>query len=80
MRKQLWVCAAALLALSACAKKTETTTTTGADGTKVTKTVETPTASLTPPSRKDGLWSQTLSSDRMNQETKICIDRPSSRR
>lgn len=74
MRKQLWVCAAALLAMSACAKKTETTTTTSADGTTVTKTVETPAVPLTPPSRKDGLWTQTMSSDRMNQETKICID------
>jgi hypothetical protein len=65
--------AAALLALSACSKKTDT----AATGTASNTTATAPVASsepLTPPARKAGLWEQTMSSDRINQTTRICLD------
>ncbi len=75
MRTTFLVCAAAVLALGACSKKTETAATgTGSPATATAPEASKPALALTPPARKDGLWLQTMSSDRMNQQTKICID------
>lgn len=71
MRSRIWVCAAALLALGACSKKSETPT---AAGEAAKPAVASAPISLTPPERKSGLWEQTMSSDKMSQTTKLCLD------
>lgn len=79
----LTTAAAALAMLSACSKKTETAAAPGAaTGTAANANANAPASStgpmpsgpLNPPSRKAGLWEQTMSSDRMNQTTRICLD------
>ena len=70
----LVVGATALLALSACSKSKDTAATgTAADATATAPASSAPTPSG-PPSRKAGLWEQTMSSDRMNQTIKMCLD------
>ncbi len=67
------VCCVAVLALAACSKKTETAQT----GTAANTTATAPaaaTAPMTPPSRKPGLWEQTVSTDQMKQTTRMCLD------
>lgn len=61
-----------LLALAACQKKTETAIVTSEtkDGTATA-----PPASMTsPPHRKAGLWTQTISTGGVNQTMKMCLD------
>jgi hypothetical protein len=62
------MCAAALLALTACSKKTETAA--PATAPEAPKAA----ATITPPERRAGLWVQTMTADQMHQETRICID------
>lgn len=73
MRKTILTGAAVLLALGGCSKKPETT---AAAGGAPSASAPTPAAATPPalPTRKDGLWKQTMSSERMNQATTICID------
>jgi hypothetical protein len=66
------VAIAALLGLSACAKKTETAAT--GEAASATATASAPPAPLTPPSRKAGLWEQKISTAGMNQSMKMCLD------
>lgn len=72
MKRMILVCAAAALALTACQKKTTDAATAGA----ATTAAATPPASApaTPPSRKAGLWEQTMTSDKVNQTISMCLD------
>lgn len=70
----LWaVCGASVLALAACSKKTETAPTGAATNATATAPASS-TGTLTPPSRKAGLWEQTVSTDQMKQTTRMCLD------
>ena len=71
MRSQVLVCAAVLLALGACSKKPETP---GGGPTVAAPEAPKPAAALTMPQRRAGLWEQTMTSERMNQVTQICLD------
>jgi hypothetical protein len=77
MKRAILVTAAALLALAACSKKTETaaTGTTAPATAAATVTAEAaPAAPAAPPSRKAGLWEQKISTDKMSQTMKMCLD------
>jgi hypothetical protein len=66
------VAVAALAALGGCSKKA------GSDQTvnvTIGKPAAAPAASGAMPERKAGLWEQTMSSDRIHQTSKICIDK-----
>jgi hypothetical protein len=69
MRRVLVLCVG-LLALAACQKKSET----AAVGDTPSAAATAPAASLGPPKRKPGLWTQTVSSDGMTQTMKLCLD------
>lgn len=69
MKRAILVSGLALLALGACAKKTET----AATGEAVATTATAP-APMTPPTRKPGLWEQKISTANINQTMKMCID------
>jgi hypothetical protein len=70
------ICGAAVLALGACSKKTET----AATGTTAPASANAPASSSGPigpaglPSRKAGLWEQTVNSDKMHQTISMCLD------
>ncbi|HEV7385596.1 MAG TPA: hypothetical protein VGN89_12010, partial [Phenylobacterium sp.] len=73
MKRAIGIAAVALLALAGCQKKTET----AATGTAASATATAPAAPagpLTPPPRKPGLWTQTVSMAQMQQTTKLCLD------
>jgi hypothetical protein len=73
MKRAIGISAAALLTLAACQKKPET----AATGTAAPATATAPAVSagpLTPPPRKPGLWTQTVSMAQMQQTTKLCLD------
>ena len=83
MKRVILICGVAALALGACGKKTET----AATGTATSATATAPESSSGPvglPSRKAGLWEQTMSSDRedkagekgagINQTISMCLD------
>lgn len=72
MKRAILLSAAALLALGACSKKPEVAATGGATSTSATASA--PAAPLTPPSRKPGLWAQTMSTANISQTMKICLD------
>lgn len=78
MKRAILICGAALLALAACSKKTETASAAGGAGTPATANAPASSAGpgglFNPPPRKVGLWEQKISSDRMQQTTKMCID------
>lgn len=74
MRKEIWVCATALLALGACHKKADTTSAAAQSGANTPAAAAPAATPASIPTRKAGLWKQTMSSDRMSQETSICID------
>lgn len=59
------------LVLAACQKKEETSAATGEAAPAVAKA---PAAPVGPPKRRVGLWAQTVSSQGMNQTSKICLD------
>ena len=73
MKRAMWVCGAAVLALAACQKKTETTATGEATTASATAPAA-PARPMTPPPRKAGLWEQTVSMAQMTQSTKVCLD------
>lgn len=73
MKRAILISGLAVLALGACAKKTETAAT--GDATAVAARVAAPApAAMTPPSRKAGLWEQTVSTAGINQTMKMCLD------
>jgi hypothetical protein len=71
MKHAIGISVVALVALTACQKKAETTSVT-----KPTAEASAPTSAgpLTPPARKPGLWAQTVSTAQMQQSTKLCLD------
>lgn len=68
--------AAALVALGACSKKTETAATGTAEPATASSTAAgaSPAAPAAPPSRKAGLWEQKISTGKMSQTMKMCLD------
>jgi hypothetical protein len=70
MKHTIAISAVALLALAACGKKTET----AATGTVAPATASAPAVPTEPPSRKAGLWEQTISTGQMKQTLKMCLD------
>jgi hypothetical protein len=75
MKRAILICGAAVLALAACSKKSET----AATGTSAPATANAPappeaSGSMSLPSRKAGLWEQTVTSDKMHQTISMCID------
>jgi hypothetical protein len=73
MKRAILVSAAALLALAACSKKTDTAAT-GTAAPATATAAATPAAPATPPSRKAGLWEQKISTDKISQTMKMCLD------
>jgi hypothetical protein len=78
MKRAILVAAAAVLALAACSKKADTAATGAATPTVAAA------PSLTPPTRKAGLWEQTMTLERSSgaaqpfmQGTKMCLDEAS---
>jgi hypothetical protein len=69
MKRAVLISGLALLALGACGKKTDT----AATGTATATTASTPAPS-TPPTRKAGLWTQTVTTGQMKQAVKMCLD------
>jgi hypothetical protein len=78
MKRAIGIAAVSVLALAACGKKTDTAASAGANGTAATAVASAPAAPQAPPSRKSGLWTQTITSDAMNrtmnQTMKMCLD------
>lgn len=70
MRRVL-VLGVGLLALAACQKKSETAATTG-DAPAASASA--PAGPVSPPKRKPGLWTQTVSTGGMTQTMKLCLD------
>lgn len=79
MTQRMWIAAAAVLALAACGKKTETAQT---GGNAAAPAAETPGAGAPAagapasarPVRKAGLWEQTVEFGKMRQTSRICLD------
>jgi hypothetical protein len=71
MKRAIAISAVALLALAACQKKAQTET---AAATGAATAPEASTGPSTPPPRKPGLWTQTISTGQMQQTTRICLD------
>jgi len=78
MKRAIGIAAVSVLALAACSKKTDTAASASASGTAATAVASAPAAPQAPPSRKSGLWTQTITSDAMNrtmnQTMKMCLD------
>jgi hypothetical protein len=72
MKRAIGISVMALLALAACSKKTETAATGSADTTAAS--APTPAAPVGPPTRKAGLWTQTIATGQVNQTIKMCLD------
>src|SRR5260221_13813028 len=68
--------AVGLLALGGCGKKSETAAGSAATGTAApaTATASAPSAPMTPPPRKAGLWEVKIATSGMNQTMKQCLD------
>lgn len=64
------VLGASLLALAACQKKPEA----AATGDAPAVSASAPAGNVSPPRRKPGLWSQTVSTGGMTQTMKLCLD------
>jgi hypothetical protein len=79
MKRAIGISAVALLALTACQKKTETAAT-GAAAPAAATAPQAPAGPLKPPPRKPGLWAQTVSMAQMTQTTKICLDADTDRK
>ena len=73
MKRAMLVCGAAVLALTACQKKTETAATGETPAASATAPAES-AGPMTPPPSKAGLWEQTVSMAEMRQSTKLCLD------
>ena len=82
MTRTILICGAAVLALSACSKKTDTAATGTAAPANATAAASPPSGPMNLPSRKAGLWEQTLNSDRgeheggkgIHQTISMCLD------
>lgn len=73
MKRAILASAAALLALGACSKKTETAATGTAAPATATATA-TPAAPAALPTRKEGLWEQKIAAETVSQTMKICMN------
>jgi hypothetical protein len=71
MKRAMAVCAASLLALAACSKKTNNDVT---DVSQVTPPKSAAAGPPSPPPRKAGLWEQKIATAGMNQTMKMCLD------
>jgi hypothetical protein len=71
MRSGIWIGAAALLALGACSKKPETP---GGGPTAAAPEAAKPMAAVKMPERRAGLWEQTMTAEKINQVTRLCLD------
>jgi len=74
MKHAIMVSVVALLALAACAKKDESAASATGSPASATAPAATMARETTPPSRKAGLWEQTVQSDKMTQTTSMCLD------
>jgi len=72
MKRVVLVAAASVLALAACSKKAETGS--GATASASAPEASKPAAALAVPTRKAGLWEQTMHMGQMAQTTKMCLD------
>jgi hypothetical protein len=82
MKRAIAFSAVALLGLAACQKQ-KTGTVTLSTRTTVSAAATAPEASIGPsttPPRKPGLWAQTISTGRMQQTTRICLDAATERK
>lgn len=81
MKRAIWISAVAVLALAGCSKKMPTKEAQVMEVDKAAPSppaavpAATPATSAAMPERKAGLWEQTMSSNRINQTTRICIDK-----
>jgi len=73
MKRLIWVSAVALVALAGCAKKTDTAGGAAANA-SATAPESKPAAALTAPTRRAGLWEQTMHMREMTQTTRMCLD------
>lgn len=77
MKHLIGISAMALLALTACSRKTDTAAS-AAGGAGAPAATTAPDAKPAPlagiPSRKAGLWEQTISTEQMHQTTRMCLD------
>ncbi|MDB5423888.1 MAG: hypothetical protein JWQ29_1304 [Phenylobacterium sp.] len=71
--KRVLVSAAAVLALAACSKKGEAGKAPDAGSAAAPAVASAPAGPMTPPERKAGLWTQTMSTGKMTQTTRICF-------
>ena len=72
MKRVVLVMGAAALALAACGKKTDTAA--GGTATAGAPEAAKPAVAMEAPTRKAGLWEQTMSSGQMHQTMKLCLD------
>lgn len=76
MTRAILVCGCAALALSACSKKTDTAAATGGSA-PAAATASAPAAPMSVPTRKSGLWEQTMNLTKMTQTIRMCVDEAS---
>lgn len=69
MHRAILICGCAALALAACSKKADT-----AGGPAAVASTPAATASAAPPTRKGGLWEQTMDLGSMKQTISMCVD------
>ncbi|HZZ32103.1 MAG TPA: DUF3617 family protein [Phenylobacterium sp.] len=75
MKRAILICGAAVLALTACSKKTETAATGSSPPATASAPAPAPPAGpMSLPSRKAGLWEQTVTSEKMHQTVSMCLD------
>jgi len=79
MKRLIWVSAVALVALAGCAKKTDTAAGASTNASATAPATgdngsSKPAAALTTPTRRAGLWEQTMHMREMTQTTKMCLD------
>jgi hypothetical protein len=73
MKHAILICGAAGLALAACSKKEAATPAAGGAAAPASATAAAPMLK-TPPLRKAGLWTQTVTSSKTTQSIKMCLD------
>ncbi|MGZ6013623.1 MAG: DUF3617 family protein [Caulobacteraceae bacterium] len=76
MKRVVLVAAAAALALAGCSKKADTAAggATGAAASATAPEAAKPAVAVSAPTRKPGLWEQTMHMGQMTQTTKMCLD------
>ena len=72
MQRAILICGCAALALVGCSKKTEPAAAGGQP--PAAAPTATPAAPAAPPSRKAGLWEQSMAMPGVNQTIKMCVD------